>query len=111
MSDLIDVISNAGELTPDFGVFSEWSGSEVHARDQRTEEYFHWEAREHSLLFQMFMFLLIQTERYFDWSFSHDRFSFQFIRGYRGIASPNKRIWTAKCYACEFSFCIAVSFL
>lgn len=51
MSDLIDVISNAGELTPDFGVFSEWSGSEVHARDQRTEEYFHWEAREHSLLF------------------------------------------------------------
>ena len=93
MSDLIDVISNAGELTPDFGVFSEWSGSEVHARDQRTEEYFHWEAREHSLLFQMFMFLLIQ-----------------FIRGYRGIASPNKRIWTAKCYACEFSFRIAVSF-
>ena len=65
----------------------------------------------HSLLFQMFMLLLIQTERYFDWSFSHDRFSFQFIRGYRGIASPNKRIWTAKCYACEFSFCIAVSFL
>ena len=62
MSDLIDVISNAGELTPDFGVFSEWSGSEVHARDQRTEEYFHREAREHSLLFQMFMFLLIQTE-------------------------------------------------
>ena len=88
MSNLIDVISNAGELTPDFGVFSEWSGSEVHARDQRTEEYFHWEAREHSLLFQMFMLLLIQTERYFDWSFSKpDRRVEAFLKGKGAEAS------------------------
>ena len=43
MSNLIDVVSNGDELTPYLGIFGKRSGSEVHAGNQHTEKYFHWE--------------------------------------------------------------------
>ena len=60
MSNLVDVVSNGSELTPYLGIFGKRSGPEVHAGDQHTEKYFHWEPREHSLLLQVFMLLLFK---------------------------------------------------